>query len=208
MINNVGFRRHTLKGFLVWELPKTTSLGKTGNYLVNGWQLSAVYTGGSGAPYDVTYTYASNGANVNLTGSPNYVARVNVGKDAGAGCSGNPYALFNAAAFSGPSYNSTGNESGFDTVPLLLQQHRLRIPAISTEQRQIRHSPMRSNVFNTTVIVELPPCNPRQPCGCFDDHEQSSPLPLRPEHSPYHTAERRMRKVPRARCRCEHCKRR
>ena len=155
-INNVGFRRHTLKGFLVWELPKTKSLGKAGDYLVNGWQLSAVYTGGSGAPYDVTYTYASNGANVNLTGSPNYVARINVGKDAGSGCSGNPYALFNAGAFSGPAYNSTGNESGSslfhycfnNTTDLALQ----RSFKVFSEQRQISIRLDAFNVFNTTVI--------------------------------------------------------
>ena len=44
--------------------------------IANDWQLSGVFTGGSGAPYDVTYSYQTAGANVNLTGSPNYRARI------------------------------------------------------------------------------------------------------------------------------------
>ena len=36
--------------------------------VVNDWQLSGVYTGGSGVPYDARYSYQTNGANVNLTG--------------------------------------------------------------------------------------------------------------------------------------------
>ena len=34
---------------------------KAAGAVVNGWQLSVVYTGGSGAPYDVTYSYVNNG---------------------------------------------------------------------------------------------------------------------------------------------------
>ena len=43
--------------------------------VVNDWQLSGIFTGGSGATYDITYQYQNNGANVNLTGSPDYAAR-------------------------------------------------------------------------------------------------------------------------------------
>src|SRR6185312_2826825 len=80
--------------------------------IVNGYQLSVTYSGGSGAPYDVTSSYTSSGANVNLTGSPNYVARIRIGSNPGSGCSGNSYQEINTAAFTGPTYGSTGNESG------------------------------------------------------------------------------------------------
>ena len=59
-----------------------------------------------------TFSYQSGGANVNLTGSPNYTARIKAVGDPGSGCSSDQYAQFNAAAFQGPGYNSIGNESG------------------------------------------------------------------------------------------------
>ena len=49
---------------------------------------------------------------MNLTGSPNYRARVKVVGDMGSGCSSNQYQQYNPAAFSGPTYGSIGNESG------------------------------------------------------------------------------------------------
>ena len=80
--------------------------------MVNDWQLSGVFTGGSGAPYDARYSYQQNGSNVNLTGSPNYLARIEVIGDPGSGCSSDPYKQFNTEAYSGPGYFSIGNESG------------------------------------------------------------------------------------------------
>ena len=80
--------------------------------IANDWQISGVFTGGSGAPYDVTYSYQTAGANVNLTGSPNYRARIRTVGDIGSGCSSDQYAQFNANAFAGPTYNSLGDESG------------------------------------------------------------------------------------------------
>ena len=156
VVNNVGFRRHTLKGYLVYELPKATGLPKAGDYLVNGWQLSVVYTGGSGAPYDVTYTYAANGANVNLTGSPDYNARIKIGSNPGSGCGASPYAQINASAFSGPTYNSTGNESGSavfhycfnNTFDMALQ----RSFKIFSENRRLNIRLDAFNLFNKVVI--------------------------------------------------------
>ncbi len=156
VIDNVGFRRHTLKGYLVWELPHAHTLPKIGAAAVNGWQLSAVYTGGTGAPYDVTYNYASNGGNVNLTGSPQYFARIKVGSNAGSGCSGNQYAQINAQAFSGPTYNSIGNESGsalfnycFNNTTDLAIQRSFRL---FSEQRRFSFRMDAFNVFNKVVI--------------------------------------------------------
>jgi len=156
VINNVGFRRNTLKGYLVYEIPKVNTVPKAAGYVVNGWQLSAVYTGGNGAPYDATYTYASNGANVNLTGSPQYVARIKVGSNAGSGCGSSQYQQLNANAFSGPTYNSTGNESGSslfnycfnNTADLAVQ----RSFGVWGEKRRVSFRLDAFNVFNIAVI--------------------------------------------------------
>jgi hypothetical protein len=112
---NTGNRPHLIKGNFVWALPKlrgTSPALSVVSAVVNDWQLSGVYTGGSGATYDARYSYQQNGQNVNLTGSPNYLARIKVSGDPGSGCSSNQYKQFNTEAFSGPGYNSIGNESG------------------------------------------------------------------------------------------------
>ena len=52
---------------------------------------------------------------MNLTGSPDYPARVRIlsGQDLGGGCNGSdPYRQFNTAAFAGPLPGSNGLESG------------------------------------------------------------------------------------------------
>ena len=98
---------------------------------MNDWQLSGVLTAGSAyqpgglqangttqvnnqnnGRYDLTYTYQSNGTNTNLTGSPDYAARVLFIGDPGSGCSSNQYQQFNTAAVKGPTYGSVGLESG------------------------------------------------------------------------------------------------
>jgi hypothetical protein len=49
---------------------------------------------------------------VNLTGSPDYGARIVYTGDPGRGCTDNQYAQFNPAAVTGPTYGSLGLESG------------------------------------------------------------------------------------------------
>ena len=49
---------------------------------------------------------------MNLTGSPNYTARMTFVGDPGSGCSSNQYQQFNPNAYQGPTYDSLGNESG------------------------------------------------------------------------------------------------
>ena len=80
--------------------------------LANDWQISGILTAGSAARYDVTYQYQNNGANVNLTGSPDYAPRVVINGDAGSGCSGDRFSQFNTSVFSGPLPGSLGMESG------------------------------------------------------------------------------------------------
>jgi hypothetical protein len=115
LLKNVGLRRHIVKAHFVWDLPNVggdSGVMRTLAHLANDWQLSGIFTGGSGAPYDATFSYQTAGANVNLTGSPNYTARIKVVGAPGSGCSSDQYRQFDAAAFQGPGYNSIGNESG------------------------------------------------------------------------------------------------
>ena len=110
-------QRHVLKANAVWDLPDFNTSGsgagmKTVGYIFNDWQLSGVLTANSGTRYDLTYSYQSNGASKNLTGSPDYDARIVYLGDPGSGCSDNQYAQFNVSSVTGPGYNSLGLESG------------------------------------------------------------------------------------------------
>jgi Carboxypeptidase regulatory-like domain len=112
-----GASTHVMKGSAVWDLPdlKSDSTGlKILGYVINDWQLSTIWTGLTGAPYSVTYSYQSGGGNVNLTGSPDFGGRIRIVGDPGKGCSSDPYRQFNAAAFQGPLVGSVGLESGND----------------------------------------------------------------------------------------------
>jgi hypothetical protein len=116
LLGNAIASRHLLKGNFVWDLPDVPGGGggvsRVLRILANDWQLSGVWSGATGAPYVVTHSYSSNGGNINLTGSPNYGARVQVVGDPGAGCSSNIHQQFNTAAFAGPQPGSVGLESG------------------------------------------------------------------------------------------------
>jgi len=103
-----------MKATAIWQLPslKSTSGGmRAVGYIVNDWQLSGVWTGSTGTPYAATFSYQNGGANVNLTGSPDFGARIRIVGDPGAGCSSNQFAQFTATAFQGPLVRSVGLES-------------------------------------------------------------------------------------------------
>jgi hypothetical protein len=158
VLSNVGLRRHLIKGNFVWDLPnmnQPSGAGKILAAITNGWQVSGVFTGGNGAPYDVTYAYQSAGANVNLTGSPSYRARIRTTGDIGSGCSSDQYAQFNASAFAGPTYNSLGDESGanllngcWDHTTDLAIARNIRIGG----SRQVQFRVDLFNAFNSVVI--------------------------------------------------------
>ena len=114
LMENQGLRRHVLKASFVWDLPdvSTSNRWNVVGMVANDWQLSGIFTAGSGAPYHITYAYQTGGANVNITGSPNYVGRVRITGDPGSGCSSDQYSQFNGTAFAGPTYGSLGLESG------------------------------------------------------------------------------------------------
>jgi hypothetical protein len=115
LMKNLDLRRHTLTANAVWDLPDVSadSGGKrVVAAILNDWQLSGVLLAGSAGHYDLSYTYQNNGQNVNLTGSPDYAARIVYNGDPGSGCSDNQYAQFNASVVAGPTYSSNGLESG------------------------------------------------------------------------------------------------
>jgi len=139
---NLALQRHVIKSFAVWNIPSAPAKwGQVAGAILSDWQLSGVLTAGSAfqpgaiqangaaqancaltnAPagsgcangrYDITYTYQNNGTNTNLTGSPDYPAKIVYLGDPGSGCSSDQYRQFNAAAVTGPTYGSVGLESG------------------------------------------------------------------------------------------------
>jgi hypothetical protein len=116
-----------------------------------------VFTGNSGPRYDVGFSYNSNGSNKNITGSPDYGARMIYTGDAGSGCSDNQYSQFNWTAVTAPTYtqNSLGLESGRGlligcpdkTVDLSLAR-TIRLGG----SRQLQFRIDAFNAFNVAVI--------------------------------------------------------
>jgi hypothetical protein len=109
--------RHVLKGNFVWDLPDYRGNGNAAHrvldVLASDWQLSGVWTGSTGTAYNVNFSYQSGGGSVNLTGSPDYPARIRIVGDPGSGCnSSDPTRQFNTEAFHGPATGSVGFESG------------------------------------------------------------------------------------------------
>jgi hypothetical protein len=108
-------QRHIMRANVIWQLPKlnnTSSATRALGYIANDWSLASVWQGATGAAYSVGYTYVSNGANINITGSPDFGGRMVINGNPGSGCSGNPLQGFNTAAFQGPLPGSVGLESG------------------------------------------------------------------------------------------------
>ena len=104
-----------MKGTAVWDMPDVRSTNgalRALGWVVNDWQLSTIWSGTTGAPYTVGFSYQNGGNNVNITGSPDFAPRIVIVGDPGKGCSSDPYRQFNAAAFQGPLVGSVGLESG------------------------------------------------------------------------------------------------
>jgi hypothetical protein len=109
---------HIMTANFVWQLPRFSmgdgAASRVLSHLLNDWSLSGIWRGATGAAYIVTPQYTSNGANVNLTGSPDYAARIRVTGDPGAGCSSDPLRQFDTSAFAGPLPGSVGLDSSND----------------------------------------------------------------------------------------------
>lgn len=104
-------RRHTLVANFVWQLPNA-SVNKVLAGALHDWQVSGVFRAASGSPYTVTYNIPGISP-YTLTGTQRLEsARVVIVDDPGPGYSDDPYQQFNPAAFTTPSPNSIGLESG------------------------------------------------------------------------------------------------
>ena len=118
--------RHTMKGNFVWDLPDLRAEGavlKTVGFIINDWQFSGVWTASTANTYSVSASYQNGGGNQNLTGSPDYGARINIIGDVGGGCNTDDiYRQFNTAAFQGPAIGSVGLESGNSYLKGCFQQ--------------------------------------------------------------------------------------
>lgn len=151
-------RTHVVRANFVWDLPDVNKAGPVSavlGALVNDWQLSGVFSGGSAAPYTVGYTYAGGIGAQNLTGTPNYNARIVITGNPGKGCSSDRTRQFNTAAFSGPQPNSLGLESGLnymrgcpEAITDLALARNIRLGG--SRSFQIRAEVY--NVFNTVVF--------------------------------------------------------
>ena len=115
LLGNNNPQAHIVKANFVWDLPDLNGgspLLRTVGAIANGWQLAGIWTAATGSPYAIGYSYNNGGGNVNLTGSPDYGARIRIVGDTGGGCSDDVHRQFNAAAFEGPLPGSVGLESG------------------------------------------------------------------------------------------------
>ena len=116
LLKDQGTATHILRGNFVWDLPDLQAGSGVAmtivRNIINDWQLSGVWAGQTGGGYSIGFSYQNYGSSVNLTGSPDYGARIRVVGDPGKGCSNERYRQFNTAAFAGPTYYSDGMESG------------------------------------------------------------------------------------------------
>ncbi|MEO8071084.1 MAG: hypothetical protein ABI652_06755, partial [Acidobacteriota bacterium] len=156
-------RRHVLRTNFVWDLPDMSTAGSAPHriiaHAVNGWQLSSVFTAGSGAPYTPNFSITGVNNNVNYTGTPIYSARILANGDTGGGCSGDLTRQFNTSAFSAPLPSATspslGLESGLNyltgcwdhTVDLALARN-IRLGGRRSLQLRLE----AFNVFNSVII--------------------------------------------------------
>ena len=115
LMKNQGLQRHIVKANFIWDLPDWETTGIEAH---RGGDSSTTGSCRASSPADrapgttsptSTRTTAQN---VNLTGSPDYAARVVINGDTGSGCSGDRFSQFSTAAFSGPLPGSVGLESG------------------------------------------------------------------------------------------------
>jgi hypothetical protein len=157
----LNLQRHVVKANAVWDLPDfQTGSGSTGRkvlgYIANDWQLAGVWTGVSGNRYDLNFSYNAGGGNVNLTGSPDYGARIVLTGDPGGGCSSNQFAQFNVNAVTGPTYGSVGLESGRNYMigcPSNIVDLSLKRSFRLGGGREVQFQVDSFNAFNTVVFT-------------------------------------------------------
>ena len=112
VVGHGGCGKTQLVSALLFAAGAVNRLGKVAGYILNGWNLAGVLTAGSGETYNIGYNYQGGIGNQQLTGSPDFGARIYYIADPGSGCSSDQYRQFNVTAVAGPTFNSTMMESG------------------------------------------------------------------------------------------------
>jgi hypothetical protein len=164
MFENLALQRHFLKANAVWDMPDFSTSGaggakKTVGYILNDWQISGVLTANSGPKYDLGYSYQNNGGNRNLTGSPDYGARIIYTGDPGGGCTDNQYGQFNTGAVVGPSFSVTNPSVGLESGRNIMQGCADKTIDLSLARtirmggsRQLQFRVDAFNAFNVAII--------------------------------------------------------
>jgi hypothetical protein len=159
LLSTLNLQRHLIKANWVWNLPTIKSKAPAARaigYVVNDWQLSGLFTGGSGNRYDLGYSYQGSGGSTNLTGSPDYGARIVYTGDPGKGCTSDRFKQFNTAAVAGPTYNSVGLESGRN-IMIGCPDHTTDLAVARNirlgKSRQVQVRADVYNLFNTAIIT-------------------------------------------------------
>ncbi len=173
LLGVVNTSKHIMRANFVWDMPDLRSSDPAKRALglvINDWQLSGVWQGRTGTGYSVGYSYQSGGSSQNLTGSPDYGARVRIVGNTMSGCSDNPYQQFNPAAFNGPLVGSDGLESGqnylrgcFQSVFDLSIARNIRLPGGRTIQLRadMFNAPNQAIVTGRNTTINFP--NPNDP---------------------------------------------
>lgn len=156
---NLNLQRHVVKLNAVWDMPDMSlasgGASKVLAHIVNDWQLSGVFTGNSGNRYDLGFSYNQNGANRNITGSPDYAGRVRYVGDPGSGCTDNQYSQFNINSIVLPQPGSVGLESGRNILigcPNKVIDLSLSRSIRLGGGRELRFQVDAYNAFNVVVI--------------------------------------------------------
>ena len=129
----LNLQRHFLKANAVWDMPDVSTAGGGGRRssatISTTGSSPACFTGQLRRPLQPGLQLPEQRrATVNLTGSPDYGARIIYIGDPGAGCSDNQYGQFNSASVTGPTYGSVGLESGRNITDRLPDKRTRPLP--------------------------------------------------------------------------------
>jgi hypothetical protein len=158
LMSTLDRKPHFLKINAIWLSPGIGA-NRVLKELTRDWQIGSVVTAASGSTYDLDYNYNTAGANVNITGSPDWKGRVVVPNGFGGGCSDNQYSQFAASAVKGPGYHSVAMESPRNllrgcankNVDLSLTR-RIRFGKIFNETRRLEFRADIYNALNAAII--------------------------------------------------------
>ena len=151
--------------------------------VLNDWQLSGVWTAATGSAYTVGFSYQNGGSSVNLTGSPNYAARIRVVGDPGSGCGSNPLQQFNTGAFQGPLTGSVGLESGADYLHGCFTSAMDLAIARNIRLGGARNVQLRVDMFNAPNSAIITGRNTTMNLSSPNDPVTATNLPYNPDGS-------------------------